>query len=51
MASIADKVKLFNEAYKLAWDQMMSDPELLANPSGLVTCNRRNLLRLRPSRG
>jgi hypothetical protein len=29
-------VKLFNSAYKLAWDQLQSDPELLAKPSGLA---------------
>jgi hypothetical protein len=29
-------VKLFNTAYKLAWDQLQSDPELLAKPSGLA---------------
>lgn len=43
MAGIANKVKLFNEAYKLAWDQMMSDPQLLANPSGLATRLRDNI--------
>jgi hypothetical protein len=25
------KIKLFNEAYRLAWVQLMSDQELLAN--------------------
>jgi hypothetical protein len=29
-------VRLFNCAYKLAWDQLQSDPELLAKPSGLA---------------
>lgn len=29
-------VKLFNSAYKLAWDQLQADPELLAKPSGLA---------------
>ena len=29
-------VKLFNAAYKLAWDQLQSDAELLAKPSGLA---------------
>jgi hypothetical protein len=29
-------VKLFNTAYNLAWDQLQSDPELLAKPSGLA---------------
>jgi hypothetical protein len=29
-------VKLFNSAYKLAWDQLQSDPDLLAKPSGLA---------------
>jgi hypothetical protein len=28
------KIELFNTAYKLAWDQLQSDPELLAKPSG-----------------
>ncbi|HEY4140487.1 MAG TPA: hypothetical protein VGM57_03685 [Pseudolabrys sp.] len=31
------KTKLFNEAYRLAFEQMMSDKELLAKPSGLAT--------------
>jgi hypothetical protein len=30
------KIKLFNEAYRLAWEQLMSDQELLAKPSGLA---------------
>jgi hypothetical protein len=30
------KTKLFNEAYKLAWDQLQTDTELLAKPSGLA---------------
>ena len=43
MASIESKVKLFNEAYKLAWDQMMADPELTAKPSGLALRLRDNI--------
>ncbi len=43
MASIADKVKLFNEAYKVAWDQMMADPELLARPTELAVRLRDNI--------
>lgn len=31
------KIKLFNEAYRLAFQQMMADPELRAKPSGLAT--------------
>jgi hypothetical protein len=31
------KIKLFNEAYRLAFEQLMSDEELLAKPSGLAT--------------
>jgi hypothetical protein len=31
------KIKLFNEAYRLAFQQMMADPELIAKPSGLAT--------------
>ena len=29
-------VNLFNSAYKLAWDHLQADPELLAKPSGLA---------------
>lgn len=29
-------LKLFNPAYKLAWDQLQSHPELLAKPLGLA---------------
>ena len=31
------KTKLFNEAYGLAFKQMLSDQELQAKPSGLAT--------------
>ncbi len=31
------KIKLFNEAYRLAFKQLMADPELLAKPSGLAS--------------
>lgn len=31
------KTKLFNEAYRLAFKQLMADQELLAKPSGLAT--------------
>jgi hypothetical protein len=30
------KTKLFNAAYRLAFQQMMADQELLAKPSGLA---------------
>ena len=43
MAGIANKVKLFNEAYKLAWDQLMSDADLLAQHSGLAVRLRDNI--------
>ena len=31
------KTRLFNEAYRLAFQQLMSDKELLAKPAGLAT--------------
>ena len=31
------KIKLFNEAYRLAFQQLMVDEELLKKPSGLAT--------------
>ena len=29
---------VFNSTYKLAWDQLQADPELVAKPSGLAKC-------------
>jgi hypothetical protein len=43
MAGIANKVRVFNEAYKLAWDQLMQDAELSAKPSGLAVRLRDNI--------
>ena len=43
MAGIANKVRLFNEAYKLAWDQLMQDAELSGKPPGLAVRLRDNI--------
>jgi hypothetical protein len=43
LPGIANKIKLFNEAYKLAWDQLMQDSQLLSQPSGLAIRLRDNI--------
>jgi hypothetical protein len=42
VGGIATKVQIFNEAYKLAWDQMMADPDLMNSP-GLAVRLRDNI--------